>query len=118
MKLQVFTSCIYRKDFKNNIKKLTVNVLFNGCLFIIHCLKGRFWWNEIFLFGSEKCNNIPTHEPAVNQIYTTHEDEVPATGPQTMTSHYQTIENGDVYCYLISSQQLVISTVQNQKMDI
>lgn len=41
----------------------------------------------------EKCNNIPTHEPAVNQIYTTHEDEVPATGPQTMTSHYQTIEN-------------------------
>lgn len=72
---------------------------------------GKFCWNEIFLLGSEKSNNIPAPEPAVNQIYTTHDDDVPSTGPQTMASHCQ-IEHGDVhvYWYLISTQQLVIST--------
>lgn len=88
-----------------------------GVLFMIHCLKGKLWWNEIFLPGSEKSNNIPAPEPAVNQIYTMHDDEVPSTGPQTMASHCQTIEHGDVhvYCYLISTQQLVTSTVWNKK---
>lgn len=59
---------------------------FGFCFFICRCTYSIY-------MKFEKSNNIPAPEPAVNQIYTMHDDEMPSTGPQTMASHCQTIEH-------------------------
>ncbi|XP_052682944.1 uncharacterized protein LOC128163389 isoform X3 [Crassostrea angulata] len=70
---------------------------FGFCFFICRCTYSIY-------MKFEKSNNIPAPEPAVNQIYTTHDDDVPSTGPQTMASHCQ-IEHGDVHMQVHSTKK-------------
>lgn len=52
-------------------------------------------YKDVLLFSSQR-SNTTTPDHVVNQIYTTHNDDLFTTADQAMTNHLPSIHNGDV----------------------